>query len=99
MSSDENEGLPCPLSRIGVNPSTLFRKAEAEKDDARDRPGCELKEAESEEAEAEVEEGKGKDPTRASPCSPRDESGSEGSKGSLVVEEASKNPSKLYERS
>jgi hypothetical protein len=31
-----------------------LRKAEAEKDDTRNRPGCEPKEAESEEAEAEA---------------------------------------------
>jgi hypothetical protein len=73
-----------------------LRKAEAEKDDTRDRPGREPKEAESEEAEAEaVEEeayGENEDP---SPCPPRDDSGSEGSKDSVVEGEGSKNPIRL----
>ena len=73
-----------------MNPSSLFRKAEAENDDTRDRPGGEPKEAESEDAEAEGEEGKNKDP---SPCSPRDEAGSEASVEE--VEESSRNPIRL----
>ena len=77
-----------------MKPSSLLRKADAEKDETRDRPGCEPKEAESEEAEAEEEdgeeEGKYKDP---SPCSPRDKSGSEAS--AEEEEEGSKNPIRL----
>lgn len=72
-----------------MKPLSLLRKPDAEKDETRDRPGCEPKEAESEEAEAE-EEGKYKDP---SPCSPRDKSGSEAS--AEEEEEGSKNPMRL----
>ena len=85
-------------SRVGSNRSSLFRKVEAEKDDTRDRPGREPKEAEPEEAEGEEEKEQeqeaGKEP---GPCSPRDEeSGPEGSKGS-VEEQGSTNSIKLFE--